>query len=184
MGILSSALRILTSVFENLKVQISGWIMSPERARHHKSKIPESADSKPLRDGLEEIKRWLSWGKIVLLAERCGIDLDITGDGLRQFYDTTTGNLAPHRRDALATFLFDVPVGRLLRNPSFQGAPGIDDLLRTLTSGRNSHSPSTSIQGLYFAYHGSHLKEKHFVVSAIQIVNVGQTITRRRHLFQ
>lgn len=142
----------------------------------HRPPKSSSAQAAELRKELLKIHRWLSSPqKIIDLAELCKVPLGVEEAALGKFMNGTTAEPGEDTQAALRTF-FDLPIARLLRNPSFRGAPGTEMLLTALTSGVASQGQDVDLQGLYFAYHGSHLERKHFVVRAIRIINAGKAL--------
>jgi hypothetical protein len=139
------------------------------RTPHRRERRATESLFDQLRAGLEKAFRLMSLKRLLNAAKASGCGLDITPSALAQFYRGDTRSLAPEHREALEEFLFRSAIGRALLNPLPTGGPAYDRFVRALATGKSTQPAHVDITGLYLVYHGSYLKEKHYVIRAMKI---------------
>jgi hypothetical protein len=135
----------------------------------HMVKSIVDARSQQARTAVWEAKKTFSFKDILSIAGAAGHPNELSESGLRKFAMTPEQNLSAQYLDPLFSFLFETPVGRLLRKPSAELAGEYDQITRILAGGKRGQPSGLDISGRYFAYHGSHLWKDRYVVRAVTI---------------
>ncbi len=149
----------------------------PDACRSPQHRTPKKCDPKtdPLRMALREIKAVLGSSDkgLLHLIVKSGHDPRISPSWFTQYLvysgvgQGKTIDLAA--RQKLEDFVFRSPVGRALRALTTQTAPHFNALIDVLASGNSTPPPGARVEGRYFMYHGSYVKEGRYVVRALDI---------------
>jgi hypothetical protein len=113
---------------------------------------------------------------ILRAAEKAGHPSEISSGGLAQFIEKDERSMDAHLREPLERFLYETALGRALRSPSPNGTSAFDRLTAELGTGNLLKPPDLEVAGMYFLYHGSYMRPRHFVVRLLEIRCVHGTI--------
>jgi hypothetical protein len=133
----------------------------------------------PVRDALNAIHGggFHSWRKILKAAGLETGDYTVSEDALRKYGIGVTIHTRKETWKRLTAFI-ESPAGKRMRGLAALGNHSSSErLIDTLSSGAESKPSNTEVAGLYFAYHGSYLVEKHYAVRVLEITERGNVLS-------
>jgi hypothetical protein len=123
-----------------------------------------------LRRALNEVyDAALSADQILAFA---GVEKGYEGRSLRAFLANPKASMRAEHAEALKAFWLESQAGRAIRNGLAKRDLPFDVFTRHLAAGKGNLPIGVhSVEGRYFMYHGSYLKEHHFVIRVIEITS-------------
>jgi len=135
-----------------------------------KTHFPEDHPQEMLRRALWEAHQSrISFKSIRWLCLRLRPNWEMSDKAIRDFVVGETKAVEEQNREALANFWLHSPQGRALRSFDISTSPKFSEVIGLLASGRATLNSRRDWARRYFMYHGSYLKEDHYVIRVIDI---------------